>query len=125
MAVPGPSGPHAGGPEERTPPAATGTPWQPAKGRIYRATGAYDEPQTLPNGFTPPQPVLPKTKGPWALTHLTTSLTGDILGGHRHGPGPAKPPERGTMGRIAIGMAIGILVLAAVGVLGAFLLGLF
>ncbi|MBB6037471.1 hypothetical protein [Phytomonospora endophytica] len=52
-------------------------------------------------------------------------MTGDILGGHREGPGPAKPPERGTMGRIAVGMAIGILLLAAVGALGAWLLGLF
>lgn len=130
MAVPDPDGPRAGGPDahddQPRPPAATTTPWQPAKGRIYRATGEFDEPQTIPNGFTPaPQPVLPKTKGPWALTHLTTSLTGDILGSGRTQLRRPEKKERGNWGRIAVGMGIGILLIAGASAVTAWLLGMF
>lgn len=130
MAAPDPDGPLAGGPdahdEQPRPPAATTTPWQPAKGRIYRATGAFDEPQTIPDGFTPqPRPILPTTKGPWALTHLTTSLTGDILGTGRTQLRHPEKKERGNWGRIIVGMAIGILLIAGASVATAWLLGMF
>ncbi|MEV0646468.1 hypothetical protein AB0I28_14515 [Phytomonospora sp. NPDC050363] len=58
------------------------------------------------------------------MTHLTTSLTGEILGNHRQGPGPAKPAEREKLGRIIVGMTIAVLALTGLSLVGARLLGL-
>ena len=110
------------------PPSRDATGWQPAKGRVYKATGWYDEPRTIPTGLrlpppVPPQrpaPVLPRTKGPWALTHLTTSLTGDILGGRGLPEEPGPEPRR--TGRVVVLLLVGLGVLALLGALAVYLL---